>query len=409
MTNQQQHQQTAGRTSSDNAADDGYVSKVSVLPSSLPFYHNQIMDERKKRQSEATAAATAVEDEGEPMSATEAAYFAKLSVGTGHRELSSEEQAANARHLKPHSRSTIQLQRITADAAERAEALNQTSNKKKGANRWQYGIRSRNQPLDAVHCIYKALRKQRAEWHVSPPQSEHKDTGPYPVNVSGATHLSSTDSNLSESPEKGRVYQRNHDDEAASDHGFGGDGAASSTDKAKKPISKARGKDVHDEDIDPHIFPPDYLPDDPWVIHVRWLADNLHPHGIAHPGSANSSRLDLSTDDATRRRTSVGGSLSSSKTGSAASFTAPITPIPSSQQPKDACYVYADIQLYTMEPDTYLVDFKCSGYESVIKEYVNDLETKILGTGVRVVDKDVTSPQPFLDLANKLVIQLAKG
>lgn len=52
-----------------------------------------------------------------------------------------------------------------------------------------------------------------------------------------------------------------------------------------------------------------------------------------------------------------------------------------------------DIQIYEMEYSVYLVDFKCDGYEN--------LEGKLLE------DKDVTSPFPFLDMAAKLIMQLA--
>lgn len=81
----------------------------------------------------------------------------------------------------------------------------------------------------------------------------------------------------------------------------------------------------------------------------------------------------------------------------------------------DACFCYVDIQLYTMEVDTYLVDFKCAGYESAIREKgygdgdAGEEGQRWIGTGYRVADKDVTSPQPFIDLTNQLVIQLAKG
>jgi len=58
---------------------------------------------------------------------------------------------------------------------------------------------------------------------------------------------------------------------------------------------------------------------------------------------------------------------------------------------------------------TFLVDFKCAGYESIVEKAVSDAEKILIGSGIRVKDKDVTSPQPFLDLTNKLVIHLAGG
>lgn len=52
-----------------------------------------------------------------------------------------------------------------------------------------------------------------------------------------------------------------------------------------------------------------------------------------------------------------------------------------------------DIQIYEMEYGVYLVDFKCDGYEN--------------GEGKLLEEKDVTSPFPFLDLAARLIMQLA--
>ena len=75
----------------------------------------------------------------------------------------------------------------------------------------------------------------------------------------------------------------------------------------------------------------------------------------------------------------------------------------------NACYVYMDVQLYTLETDCYLVDFKCAGYETIVEAVMNESEKVLVGSGIRVADKDVTSPQPFLDLTNKLVIHLARG
>jgi carbon catabolite-derepressing protein kinase len=57
--------------------------------------------------------------------------------------------------------------------------------------------------------------------------------------------------------------------------------------------------------------------------------------------------------------------------------------------------MHLDIQLYEMELGVYLVDFKCAGYETA--------------EGTLLEEKDVTSPFPFLDLASKLIIQLAEA
>jgi carbon catabolite-derepressing protein kinase len=65
------------------------------------------------------------------------------------------------------------------------------------------------------------------------------------------------------------------------------------------------------------------------------------------------------------------------------------------QDPVESVVMHLDIQLYEMEPGVYLVDFKCAGYESA--------------EGLLLEEKDVTSPFPFLDLASKLIIQLAEA
>jgi carbon catabolite-derepressing protein kinase len=54
-----------------------------------------------------------------------------------------------------------------------------------------------------------------------------------------------------------------------------------------------------------------------------------------------------------------------------------------------------EIQIYEMEYGVYLVDFKCTGYERF--------------DGTMLEEKDVMSPFPFLDMAAKLIIQLAEA
>jgi len=103
------------------------------------------------------------------------------------------------------------------------------------------------------------------------------------------------------------------------------------------------------------------------------------------------------------------------------------------------------IQLYSIEKEFYLVDFKCAGYERVVRKLVRDIaqpmrrgderaergrayhdeddddsdddsdddgvnEREVLvGDGRAGWEKKVSSPFPFLDVASRLIIQLAEA
>lgn len=79
-------------------------------------------------------------------------------------------------------------------------------------------------------------------------------------------------------------------------------------------------------------------------------------------------------------------------------------------------WVFIDIQLYQLEENNFMVDFKCDGYQNVIR--VENEGTGSSGSGgaaewrpvskrIRNKEKEVTSPYPFLDVASDLVAQLA--
>ena len=396
FSNPQQAQ--ASRLGEPVEVEPEYISKIGILASSMPYYHNQYMAKRKAEQQRAIT-------EPEEMEPHELEYFSKLSTDTNPQEQSKEDQAATARRLKPHSRSTVQLQNITS---QQPEGLTQITAKKSKVPRWQFGIRSRNLPFEAMLCIYKALSAQKAQWQVSaPPGNEpRKPPGPYPVRVAGATHLTSTNRHNSDKHAHSPEQHHQLDDSTPN---YGSDGAIENDNPDSSGTSTLTRQDS-DEGIDPNVIPEGYIPKDPWCIHVRWRKDGMYPPGTVHPGSAHSSRVDLTNDDQARRRSSIIGSLSSA-TGSTSSVAA--TTITTGLQPlamaDSACYVYMDVQLYTLEAETYLVDFKCAGYEPIIEVAVSETEKKLVGSGFRVLDKDVTSPQPFLDLTNKLVIHLASG
>jgi hypothetical protein len=99
-------------SASPDAPQDNYVSKIGILASSMPYYHNQYM-ELQKKQKEAQREKRTLHSQGEPLEPHETEYFAKLSLDSETREQSPKEQAPTKQCLKPHSRSTLQLQYIT--------------------------------------------------------------------------------------------------------------------------------------------------------------------------------------------------------------------------------------------------------------------------------------------------------
>lgn len=119
-----------------------YVSKVGILPSSLPNYHKDYMERRNAGGDHLTAPSNAGIDEP-PSSRTEA------------------ERQEMSRRLKPHSRSQLRID----EAAKRPQGMTPiTPLKKPKPVRWQFGIRSRNAPWEALLTIHKALRKLGATY-----------------------------------------------------------------------------------------------------------------------------------------------------------------------------------------------------------------------------------------------------
>jgi carbon catabolite-derepressing protein kinase len=68
---------------------------------------------------------------------------------------------------------------------------------------------------------------------------------------------------------------------------------------------------------------------------------------------------------------------------------------PEERGKQDFVAMHLDIQIYEMEQGVYLVDFKCSGYETEDRRLLDD--------------KEVMSPFPFLDMAAQLIMQLAEA
>ena len=392
-----------------------YVSKVGVLTSSLPVYHNAFMAARKK-----DAQRRRLQEQGEPMEPREAEMLSKMSLNAEPSEQSSEQQAETIRHLKPHSRSTIQLQNITKEhiLQDGGVVLDMKAKNKHKTTKWQFGIRSKNEPVDAIKCLYKALASMGdCQWQISPPKDhtetnskDSEESGPFPVTVQGATHLPTAHQNLSESPEKER-HRMGHSPPSEPTNLSHGNLSSQQSHKATTNGTSHDGSEGEsDEDVDPNVIPDGYVPKDAWCINVRWEKKDMSPPGIGSSSSAQSSAIDLHINEGQARRDSLAVNGLGSTAGSTTSVGQPEGVLTADT----ACFVYLDLQIYVIEENNYLVDFKNSGYEPIVGERKvmnkkGELVTESIGNGQRKSEKDVSSPQPFLDLANKLVIHLAKG
>jgi carbon catabolite-derepressing protein kinase len=132
-------------TSTATSARPPYVSKVGILPGSLTMYHKAYMEREQAR-------AQGIEVPDAPPAVFEPASQPR----------SQAEQEETLRRLKPHSRSFVRL-----DDASRPQGLTPVNPPKKTKPvRWQFGIRSRNAPWEALLCIFKALHKLGASWIV---------------------------------------------------------------------------------------------------------------------------------------------------------------------------------------------------------------------------------------------------
>ncbi|CAM1500666.1 Fc.00g098280.m01.CDS01 [Cosmosporella sp. VM-42] len=268
-----------------------YVSKIGILPSSLPAYHKVYMEREK---------AGTIRDSPPKLLLNDEPNFARTDA----------EKEETARRLKPHSRSQLRLD----EANKRPQGMTPINPPKKTKPvRWQFGIRSRNSPWEALLCIHKALHKL------------------------GATYI--PDEEYESRHREEREHASGNGSFADDYDGGSGRGSSSSIDPKKRYR----------------------LPADPWHINVRWDTSKLPKKPRPSGGVGSPSGFQVQENNAQR----------------------------------DFVALHLDIQIYEMEHGVYLVDFKCSGYETA--------EGRILE------EKDVTSPFPFLDMAAKLIMQLAEA
>ncbi|KAJ5124511.1 uncharacterized protein N7515_008336 [Penicillium bovifimosum] len=334
------------RTSEDPHADieaEPRLSHVRILPTSLPYVHDQLMEQRDRDKR--------ARNEILEQRRQEAAHLESEGHGSTYRNMSPEEQAATARALKPHARSVVDLDKLRFEPPTGQPLEKQP----KRSRKWQFGIRSRNQPYEAMLYLYRAIAAQGGSWDIQPVESG-TNIGP----------------DATPSPDKPKPLQSKYPD-----------------------------------------LPSDYyIPKDPWFIRARLLKE-----GIKAPGASTSvynSRSDLEelrrrfnisgisapTEDRSREQQSSASDSGLASGGSSATGPSALSHI------TYGVWVFLDIQLYQLEEHNYMVDFKCDGYQNVIRAE-GDTEWHPISKRFKNKEKEVTSPYPFLDVASDLVAQLA--
>ncbi|KAK3678876.1 Protein kinase [Recurvomyces mirabilis] len=397
------------------------ASSIAVLPTSLPDFHVAYM---KGHGNDLTSTPPGDETTTNP---------------DPSRPRTKEEQEATARRLKPHSRSSANLHRgHHPEKPEPMTSLPDKHAKKQKPTKWQFGIRSRNTPAEAMLAIYKALRKMGAVWEVMRPKEggaagSGEGSPERPADGQESPEYSDSDPDAGTDPEyadhEEQERRRSRRDEGGTGSGEG-----------------KRGRERYGRWNDYGYS----LPEDPWVIHARFKKHGMFPPGVQHPSSTHSSRVNLTggEDEKRRRSSTVSSSGNVSLAGSseniAATGPAPLSATNSLgfnpdgwPAPDESVWVYVTIQLYSIEKDFFLVDFKCAGYERLVQRfarevrgssegdadivkadegsYDEDVGTEdedgevLVGAGRTQEEKDISSPFPFLDVASRLIIQLAEA
>jgi carbon catabolite-derepressing protein kinase len=308
-------------------------------------------------------------------------------------------------------------------------------------------------------AIFKALKAMGADWEVPKIRKAGGKGGSRSRSGSQASQERSQSQSRSRSHSRGSSVS-SHD--SADEKNTGRDSPRREPLTVRNGDSEERGRQKkfynHTNDWGYHI------PEDPWVINARFRKDGMFPPGVAHPSSTHSSRVDLANDPSgLRRRSSTNTSTSSLGHGiEGMTITERGTSIGGSDEypnPDEAVWIYVSIQLYSIDRDFFVVDFKCAGYERLVSNLVREVKAasnplstsspkhedgwddeagvwrrldegeplpddlakelskgqkgvlrerhEEVGAGRKEGEKVVTSPFPFLDVASTLILQLS--
>jgi carbon catabolite-derepressing protein kinase len=357
------------------------VSNVRILSTSLPWVHQELMNElaRKKKAIEEGRTLPQVEEDAAELSPT--------ATDDQPKNQTAEQQAEISRRLRPHSRSTTNLEKM--DSSSKPQGMTPMPAKKPRQTKWQFGIRSRNQPYEAMACLYKALEKQNATWRIIP-QKIRKDSE-VPEDEGRSASNSRTHHNKKTSGASNE----------ATPNGISTRSSLNSTASSTIPEQRLN--------CDPNLPPDYYIPNDVWFIEARILKSGMYPPGPIPSGSTHSSNANLSDPDARSKHlsglTEITPATDAANTGPASSPSMTRSPRP---DPNHGVWVHIAIQLYTVESNNYMVDFKCDGYQNVIRDPTTG-EWKPTTKRNRSVEKEVSSPYPYLDVASDLIAALAQA
>lgn len=380
------------------------VSNIRVLNTSLPYIHKELLELRRKARDQGRDPDNALQDSNSPVDGRSTSPpLPEQTIDPTTRKLhvrSKEEQEATSRALKPHSRSTMALNELHVNRLEGRGAgpdgmtpVPQPTQRRHG-RKWQFGIRSRNQPYEAMKCLYNALKAQKADWEILPA-------------------LATEDQNMPDANQSG-------DSQAFT--------------SGPRPTERVDGE-RHSilQNKYSHVRPDYYVPRDLWFIRARMLRKGMHVPGEEPSLSAKNSATNLRQEELKRRVESMGGYLgedlsvgvpvnhaSSNPTSNPGSkppsrpssvdptrqgmpvdnddhpgadatasqnhdaFTGPpaahtaqtsrsnsaalsiASSLGRAVHPNIGVWVFIDIQLYLLEHTSYMVDFKCDGYQNVV-------------------------------------------
>lgn len=447
-------------------------STVRVLNTSLPSVHEELLKVREKARADGkdpdalfSIAADPGEDDSPIVPIPE--VFNDPTSGAPAK-LPQHEQEATRKALNPHFRPPTSRSReveveggdppqppVKTDVVS-AKPIDTKKPAQKKGRKWQFGIRSRNDPYEAMKCLYQALKIAGAEWEIIP-------------------NLRSKDSE-----------NENDDDGSGNDQNDSDNDEDSELDLP--PVPELQPGERHQILQNKYEYLPEdyYIPRDLWNIRARVLKRGVLLPGELAPISGQSSAVSLPNEaqkQLKRHVEELGGhateeiiralgangpttniaqklktaSQQNSRPGSGMGDHGQDVPgLNETSRPESltsinmtkmtpsnvGVWVFVDVQLYTLDAHTYTVDFKCDGYQNVIwhepKHKSNPSSTlvspspsrptsgvdntgrieshdpkkpegywKPVSKRYKNVEKDISSPYPYLDVASDLVAQLA--